>query len=243
MVAGNHSYTSGDNCLAPNGDTNVQLYAEDFIIPWIQENDPSSGLDGVCGRIGCIDDPDCQPCGPDGTCVQDCPLPDPDCNTQVVGGICQAHTQCASGVCAAYRPDPDYSFCTESCDLNNDTCPSGMSCQDIIPLGAICYYDDAPPGVLGDSCETPAECGSYQCDDGQCVITCDLSAGLRCPEDFECESRDDGANYYCRGVPKEEGGCSVGGESSGLWFALCLAFWGLLPRRRSNKNPRLETNR
>lgn len=234
VVAGVHSFTTGDDCFAPNGDTNVQLYADDFVIPWVQENDPSCGLDGVCGAIGCIDDPDCQPCGPDGTCVGDCALPDPDCSIGEVGDICRAHSQCVSETCAAYRDDPDYRFCTESCDPGNDTCPSGMSCQDLVPFGNVCYYDKAPSGVLGDSCEGGAECGSYNCSDSVCVIACDLSVGLRCPEDFECESRD-GANYYCFELPKEEGGCRVGGRSSasGLFFVLlglCLA--GRRRRRR-----------
>ncbi len=228
LVAGIHSYTTGDDCQPPNGDTNVQMYATDFILPWVQANDPSCGLDGVCGAIGCTDDPDCQPCGPDGTCVTDCELPDPDCQTQEIGEICRADTQCLSGVCAAYRADRDYKFCTESCSPGSDSCPTGMSCQEILPLGNICYWDKAPPGVLGDSCEEAAECGSYQCTDGQCVIACDLSVGLTCPDKFKCESHDDGQHYLCFGEPKSEGGCSTSGSSGGrgllggLWVMLAL---------------------
>jgi MYXO-CTERM domain-containing protein len=236
LVAGVHSYTTSSDCFAPNGDTDVQQYADDFIIPWIQDNDPSCGLDGVCGAIGCIDDPDCQPCGPDGTCVMECDLPDPDCSTQGVGEICRADTQCTTETCAAYRTDPDYRFCTESCDPGNDTCPDGMSCQDIIPFGNICYYDDDPPGVLGDSCNEAAECGSYQCSDSVCVIACDLSVGLNCPDKFECESRDEGQNYFCFGLPKEDGGCSTTGSSGKSGFSLMLlglCFLGLRRRRRS----------
>ncbi len=235
VIAGVHSYTTGDLCSPPNGDTNVQVYADDFVIPWIQENDPSCGLDGVCGAIGCLDDPDCLPCGPDGTCVEDCELLDPDCSTQLVGEICRAPSQCTSDICAAYRPDPDYSFCSEACDPGNDSCPDGMSCQDIIPFGNICYYDKDPPGVLGDSCAAHAECGSYKCEDSLCVIPCDLSVGLRCPEQFECESRNDGADYYCYSLPKEDGGCRIAGGNNG-WgvFLLGLCLLGLGRRRRSN---------
>ena len=148
VVAGIHSYTTGDDCFPPNGDTDVQKYAEDFILPWVQDNDPSCGLDGVCGPIGCVDDPDCLPCGPDGTCVEDCELPDPDCQTQGIGEICRAKTQCTTETCVAYRDDPDYRFCTETCDPSSDSCPEGMSCQQINPFGNICYYDDSPPGGL-----------------------------------------------------------------------------------------------
>lgn len=233
LVAGVHSFTTGQECFPPNGDTNVQLYAEDFILPWIQANDPSCGLDGVCGPVGCADDPDCLPCGPDGTCVADCDLPDPDCQTQELGEICRAASQCISGVCAAYRADRDYRFCTESCSPGSDTCPKGMSCEDVIPFGNICYWDDDPAGVLGDSCDEAAQCGSYKCSDGQCVIPCDLSVGLTCPDAFDCKSPDDGANYFCFGQPKSDGGCSVSGGRGATGFGLVvLALLGLGRKRR-----------
>ncbi len=233
LVAGVHSYTTGESCLAPNGDANVQIYADDFIIPWVQDNDPSCALDGICGAIGCIDDPDCQPCGPDGTCVQDCELPDPDCSTQLVGDICRADTQCVSGVCATYRADPDYKFCTETCSPSSDTCPTGLSCQDIVPFGNICYYDSSPPGAIGDDCDAAAQCGSYNCTDSVCVIPCDLSVGLRCPDKFDCETHDDGANYFCFGQPTESGGCGIAGNRSGSWSLLFLGLclFGLGRRR------------
>jgi MYXO-CTERM domain-containing protein len=107
-----------------------------------------------------------------------------------------------------------------------------MSCQDIIPFGNICYYDEDPPGVLGDSCASAAECGSYQCADAVCVVPCDLSVGLNCPENFECNTRDDGANYYCFGLPKEDGGCRVAGDQGGGGIALILLGLWLATRRR-----------
>ncbi len=238
VIAGVHSFTSSSQCFAPNGDTDVQQFADDFIIPWIQDNDPSCGLDGVCGAIGCLDDPDCLPCGPDGTCVSECDLPDPDCSTQELGEICRAETQCTTDICAAYRPDPDYRFCTESCDPNNDTCPGDMSCQDIIPFGNICYYDKAPNGVLGDSCVEAAECGSYKCSDSVCVIPCDLSVGLNCPDNFECETRDEAQNYFCFELPKEDGGCRIAGSRQNTGFSfvvLGLCLFGLRRRSRARQ--------
>ncbi len=233
VVAGIHSFTTGSDCFAPNGDTNVQMYATDFILPWVQQNDPSCELDGVCGAIGCDNDPDCEPCGPDGTCTQDCALPDPDCQTQQLGEICRAASQCVTEFCAAFRIDPDYRFCTQSCDLNNDTCPQDMPCTNVPPFGDVCYYEAPPQGVLGDTCEAPEECGSYQCADGLCVVKCDLSVGLRCPDTFSCETRDDGGNYYCYAPPAEEGGCQIGSDNpKGNFLALFLVTLGLWTRRK-----------
>lgn len=232
VVAGVHSYTNGDDCYPPNGDTNVAIYAADFVLPWIQENDPSCGEDGLCGPIGCTADPDCLPCGPDGTCVAECERPDPDCTTVDLGGICQANSQCLSDTCAAFRGDRDYSFCTRECDLKSDDCPTGLSCQNIIPLGNICYYDDDPPGVLGDQCSEITDCGSYQCSESTCVIRCDLSQGLTCPVSFACESHNEGADYFCFEKPAE-GGCQAGGTTgrNGLWMLLVALFF-LWPRKR-----------
>ncbi len=232
LVSGIHSYTSSSECFPPNGDTDVQKYADDFILPWVQENDPSCGQDGVCGPIGCVDDPDCLPCGPNGTCVENCELPDLDCQTQEVGDICKAASQCTTGSCVAYRDDPDYRFCSETCTPSNDTCPSGMSCQLINPFGNVCYYDESPPGALGDSCTNASECGSYRCEEGLCVITCDYSIGQGCPETFLCESHDGNQNYYCFEKPGEEGGCQVAtGTTGALWLVL-LGLLGLVGLRR-----------
>lgn len=231
-IAGVHSYTTGQDCLPPNGDTNVQLYAEDFVLPWVQENDPSCSLDGICGRIGCTDDPDCLPCGPDGTCTDGCELPDPDCSVVPLGGICRANSQCISDVCVTLRTDPDYRYCSESCDLSNDTCSDGMTCKSITPFGDICSFDDDPPGILGDSCEMPTDCGSYKCSDNACVVPCNVGAGLGCPQDFECTSHDDGANFFCFAPPSESGGCQASSTGSTSLWGLSLLVLLLWVRRR-----------
>lgn len=232
VVAGIHSYTNGEDCQPPNGDTNVQFYAEDFILPWIQANDLSCRLDGVCSKVGCTDDPDCLPCGPDGTCVTDCPLPDPDCRTQAVGEICRANSQCTTDLCAVYRKEQDYRFCTETCTPSNDTCPSGMHCEEVPSLGNICYWDKKPPGALGDSCENPTDCGTYECSEGLCVSSCDLSLGLICPESFKCETHNEGEDYFCFGEPSSDGGCSASSTNSGGIGLALLALFGLLRRKR-----------
>lgn len=178
-VAGIHSYTSSQDCFPPNGDTRVDLYADDFILPWIQENDPVCGMDGTCAPIGCTDDPDCTPCGANGECTDGCALPDPDCPTSEIGEICQADTQCTTETCVFWEDDTSYEFCTRECDPGADDCPDGMSCQERPGFGNVCYYDETPPGVLGDPCEEATDCGSYLCEEGMCIKPCDLSAGQR----------------------------------------------------------------
>lgn len=231
-VAGIHSFTTSQDCLPPNGDTRVDLFADDFVRPWVQENDPTCGLDGLCAPIGCIDDEDCTPCGHDGTCAADCALPDADCPTSAVGEICQADSQCESGLCVFWQGDPEYSFCTTPCE-GDGACPDGMSCQDVSPFGEVCYYDDDPPGVLGDSCDEATECGSYICEDGRCTYECDLSQNRVCPPDFECKAAASGDVYYC--VSTDEGGgcgCAATGHDRSWAFLLVVALVALLRRRR-----------
>ena len=223
-LAGINSYAFGDcDVTLGSGFTHVARFAEDFILPWIADNDPVCGEDGLCGRLGCTDDPDCLPCGPDGTCATDCPLPDRDCPTSGLGEICQADSQCESGLCVFWRDDLSSHFCSEPCELGGASCPDGMSCQTVQPFGAVCYYDDAPPGVLGDPCQEATECGSYLCVESRCVRPCDLPAGDLCPEAFRCESHDD-TSYYCFGdQATDDGGCASGGGGGGaLAIALLL---------------------
>jgi MYXO-CTERM domain-containing protein len=236
QVAGVHSYTTGEGCLAPNGSTRVDLYAEDFILPWIQANDPVCGADGLCGPIGCEDDPDCAPCGRDGTCTDGCALPDPDCPTSALGEICQADSQCESDLCVYWRDDLEYHYCTRPCEQGGEPCPDGMSCRALSPFGDVCEFDDPPPGVLGDACEAPTDCGSYVCDDGTCVYACDLSLGQRCPADFECVEGADGEAYYCRAVGGDGGGCGCRGGGAGATLGgaglALLALLATVRRRR-----------
>lgn len=231
-VAGVHSFGL-EGCTSPrNGDTRVELFAEDFVLPWIQEKDAACGADLQCARIGCVDDPDCEPCGPDGTCTEDCALPDVDCQDRNLGDLCRADQHCTTGKCVVWRPEPKTSFCTEECVLGSDTCAPGMSCQTIQPFGDICYYDEEPSGVLGGDCEENYDCGSSLCEDGVCVYACDLSNGQNCPEDFACS--DNGGGFVCHALPKESGGCSTSGSrDTGLWFgAVFLALFGAGRKRR-----------
>jgi hypothetical protein len=214
-LIGVHSF--GFGCESPSaGATRVDLHAADFVLPWIAENDPSCGADNLCARVGCPDDPDCQPCGPDGACTADCERPDLDCRTQAVGEICQADSQCESGLCVYWPGDPTAHFCSRPCGTDAD-CPSGMSCQPVGSLGRICYYDGDPPGLLGSDCESHAACGSYVCANGTCVTPCESTTGDGCPADFECDSRGEDATYSCYAYPGG-GSCrvSAAGPGSGL---------------------------
>ena len=235
-LVGVHSFGSQVNgqCVPGNdGDTRVELFADDFVIPWIEANDPACGLDGTCYKIGCQDDPDCEPCGADGECFTDCPLPDPDCTTQGLGELCQADTQCTTGMCVFWLSEPRTKFCTESCDPANDACPEGMSCRTVGTFENICYYDDDPAGILGDECTEHTDCGSYICEEGKCVYACDLGAGEICPIEFECSSTDGNQNYYCHTLDDGGGGgCSTTGRQSGATALLLIAL-GVLRRRRS----------
>ncbi len=232
-VAGIHSTTSinGGDCVAPANDTRVDLYVDD-IRQFIQDNDPTCGEDGLCARVGCLEDPDCEPCGPDGTCTDACALPDPDCPTSGMGEICQADTQCDTGLCVFWQDDVNYKFCTTPCDGDGE-CPDGMSCQNVSPFGNVCYFDESPPGVLGDDCDDALECGSYLCEDGACVIECDLSMNIGCPPDFECDAVGDG--YYCVSKGGGGGGCATTGRGAGAPLFLGLALALLLRRRRRSR--------
>lgn len=230
-VAGIHSYTTSKDCFPPNGDTRVDIYVDDFVRPWVEENDPTCGSDGMCAPIGCIDDPDCTPCGHDGTCASGCDLPDADCPTSGLGEICQADSQCESGLCVFWQADTHYKFCSIPCE-DSSACPEGMSCENVQPFGDVCYFDEDPPGVLGDGCEQATDCGSYICDDGRCTYACDVSQNRLCPPDFECKAAASGEVYYC--VATDEGGgcgCAASGHDRS-WPLLVAAVLLVLRRRR-----------
>jgi V8-like Glu-specific endopeptidase len=221
VITGVHSYSIA-GCFNPSGDARVDLWHDDFIVPYIQEYDTTCGLDGTCARIGCQDDPDCLPCGGDGTCATDCPLPDIDCPTGDIGDICQGDTQCMSGLCIYWLEDTHSRFCSMPCDGDGD-CPDGMTCEDITSFGRVCYWEGEPPGALGQSCDEPTDCSEYVCEEGVCTYECSIPRDLYCPEGFECASHDGGETYRCWALPVEESsGCSTSAPTSLLLVLLAL---------------------
>jgi hypothetical protein len=231
-VAGVHSY-SITGCFNPSGDTRVALFAESFVRPWINANDPTCGEDGLCARIGCSADPDCQPCGPDGTCATSCPLPDVDCATQGLGEVCRADSQCMSGLCVHWDEDPRVKFCSQPCASG---CPDNMPCDDVQPYGSVCYYvDEDPPGALGAACTEPSECAESLCEDNVCTYTCSIPQGRLCQVGFLCQDHGMGARCYADPALEEEGGggCAVGTGPAGLWVGLGLLV--VIRRRRRHR--------
>ncbi|HLU65460.1 MAG TPA: MYXO-CTERM sorting domain-containing protein, partial [Kofleriaceae bacterium] len=174
------------------------------------------------------------PCGPEGTCVSDCERPDLDCRTQDIGEICQADSQCTTDLCVYWQDEPSTHFCSQPCEGDGD-CPGGMRCRAVEPFGEVCYPDEPPPGTLGSDCAAHAECGSYTCEDGTCVIPCDLSAGQGCPAGFECASRGDGSTYYCWAEDVPGGSCSVAAPAGPPALLVLLAALALARARRRRR--------
>lgn len=228
-IVGVHSY-SIEGCENPSGDSRVDLFVDSFVRPWIAANDPVCGADGTCAKIGCVNDPDCQPCGGDGTCASNCPTPDPDCPTQAVGEICKADSQCMSGKCVYWDQDPRVKFCTQACDAG---CPTSMSCRNQPPFGNICYHDGVVPGALGTACSENTDCAEYLCEATVCTYACSVPKGLFCADGFLCEDHGQGARCYA--APQaDDGGCatSSGRGGAGWPFAVMGLFFVVSRQRR-----------
>lgn len=78
---------------------------------------------------------DCGDCGDGRTCV------DGECLI-ATGEACDAVTACAGGLCAM---GSEGQFCTSTCDLANDTCPSGFACASAGDT-AICNFESGGCG-------------------------------------------------------------------------------------------------
>lgn len=61
------------------------------------------------------------------------------------GGDCTENGDCMGNVCASDGTDK---FCTQNCDLANDTCPSGFACTQA-GASAVCYFDGTSSGGCG----------------------------------------------------------------------------------------------
>lgn len=240
VLAGVHSFGLQNNgvCVGgSDGSTRVDLYLEQMQ-NWIDANDPVCGKDWSCSTAGCTNDPDCGPCGANGECESGCALPDPDCPTAGPGEICQIDAQCMDGICVPWSGDPQRKFCAPSCSSDND-CPSEMSCQDVQGESR-CFYTSAPSGVVGDSCESAEECGSYLCNEGQCVTECDVSKGVVCPFGFTCTAAvgpDGGDAFYCIKDVNDEGCCN---SSEPSLPALIFALAAIIGMCRQRKAPQLQ---
>ncbi|HPH70127.1 MAG TPA: Ig-like domain-containing protein, partial [Kofleriaceae bacterium] len=80
---------------------------------------------------------------------------------QVTGGDCLSNSDCKGNLCA---DDGTQKFCTESCSLDNDTCPSGFDCA-AVGATAVCAFsaDDETGGCCdaGNSSSSAAMFGAF----------------------------------------------------------------------------------
>ena len=227
VVAGVHSFTSS-NCTGTGGDTRVDLHLESLILPYIQANDPTCAANFVCAAGGCTSDPDCDLCGAGDQCVECFGEPDPDCPDKAVGDLCSRAIQCPGESCIAWT-DFNTKFCSQPCEPNSDTCPSGMSCQNIAALGNVCYYDAPPPGALGTECSGDADCATGLCRDSACTYDCGPTSGRFCPGGFECVQND---SFESTCVAEGGGGCRTGAGTTAPVILLIAGVLLLIRRKR-----------
>lgn len=232
--------------------TRVDVFADDFIFPYVDRFGATCGLDGSTCETTCprTPDPDCDPCAWNDVCEEDCPTRDLDCDIGVFPGApCTKSGDCElGGQCVAAVDDAAFMFCTQPCDPNAaDSCPAGMACTN-----DECVWPAPSPGSQGYPCSTQSDCRSGICEETICVTEC-TPGGDPCPANladpdspFTCapSTTQPGANV-CLGVIFSGGGgfCNAGdaavGSSSGRGALLLLGLViGALalrrPRRRRN---------
>lgn len=121
--------------------------------------------------------------------------------TKEVGGDCtqRGFLDCQSGLCAKEDPQDEKSFCTQSCQPDNDDCPTGFTCR---LFGSLYRYlcSSATGGAIGSLC---TKNGSAACKSGICISPgqgainkicsqpCD--GNTPCPGGYVCDE----ANNYC----------------------------------------------
>jgi hypothetical protein len=135
LLAGVHSFTTGEDCRPPAAETRVDLYAASVVRPWIEERDPTCAADGLCAPVGCIDDPDCARCDPDrdecpsGTRCRAFPPQGAVCTADQAprgepGDACAGPSDCATHVC---RDGACASACLPAAGVG---CPAGFTCEE-----------------------------------------------------------------------------------------------------------------
>jgi hypothetical protein len=103
-----------------------------------------------------------------------------------IGDYCYDHDTCSSNRCLVL---PDSAVCSKECNPlagGNAGCPSSMKCIGKDADG-ICY----PKGDqgLGEPCESPADCESFECigiGDGEGVCTQTCTNDSQCPGTMSC---------------------------------------------------------
>lgn len=175
--------------------TRVDVFAEDFIFPYVDRFGPTCGLDGSTCETTCprTPDPDCDPCAWNDVCEENCPTRDLDCDLGVFpGSACAASGECElGGRCVAALDDASFMYCTQPCDpADANSCPAMMSCDDS-GTSPECVWPAPSPGSQGYACSSASDCRSGICEETICVTDC--TGGEACPANLA----DPDAPYTC----------------------------------------------
>jgi hypothetical protein len=240
--------------------TRVDVYADEFIFPYIDRFGATCGLDGSTCETTCprTPDPDCDPCAWNEVCEEICPTRDLDCDIGVFPGLaCAQSGECErGGACVAAVDDADFLYCDQPCDTADvNSCPAGMNC--VGDAGPRCVWPAPSPGSQGYPCSAPLDCRSGICEETICVTEC-TPGGDACPANvanpdapFTCTaSTTQPGKNVCTGVILSGGGgfCTVGdaqdpsspvhgsnGRGALVLLGLVAVALGLRPRRRRRR--------
>jgi MYXO-CTERM domain-containing protein len=158
-----------DTCNTSVPRLRLDIYRDDFLIPFIDLYSGACPLDGTCTTAGCrTPDRDC----PDNACLwsndpagceEDCPTRDWDCPLGAFAGqACAKDGDCEEGGrCIAAEDDDSFRYCTRACDAAGNPCPVGLDC-----VSDECVFTGASEGAI---CSGNGDCRSGICECGLCV--------------------------------------------------------------------------
>ena len=229
------SFGSGA-CLGLSSVARTDVYWDDFIGPVLAAWSGPCPADGTCDEACAVADPDCDTCAFQGGCDPSCPIPDLDCPLgSLSGDLCGDPIDCESRHCVAGSDDERITYCSQSCDPDQDgeeQCDLPLTRCEARAGGGVCVYPSVSPGAQGWPCDAADECRSGMCDTGTgiCVESC--ASDDECSGEYSCESRSVGS--VCT-VPDEAGcGCGQGSALGSLWAVVGLL--GAFGRRRKNRH-------
>jgi hypothetical protein len=154
------------------------------------------------------------------------------------GDRCFYPGQCRAGACLAPPEAPHFAYCAPPC-RGADDCPSAMTCTGD-PGATRCVFPSPPPGALGASCATHADCESAVCAEPRadapavCAVFCDPHAATACPTGYRCTTSAAPAHVTaCFAAPRA--GCAItdrGPADGPRAMALAWILCGFVRRRR-----------
>jgi len=121
---------TGETCRNVSRWTRVDMYAGEFVVPFVDAWSGPCAWDGTCVTEGCrTADPDCGPCGIDGICSAGCDVLDLDCPLAgVLGDACSSPDDCESRLCV--EGGDGQTTCSETCDGVEHFCHAGYLCEE-----------------------------------------------------------------------------------------------------------------